>query len=75
MTWVWSTVTAGFQVWVLWQASQVLLVGMCDAVLPVAVVPLWQLMQVPGATLLWLKPAPCHELVVWQSSQVLALTM
>ena len=75
MTWVWSTVTAGLQRWVLWHASQVLLVGMCDADLPVAVVPLWQLIQVPVATLAWLNEALAQVDVVWQSSQVLALAM
>ncbi len=48
---------------------------MCVAGLPVALVPLWQVAQVPGATLLWSNTAPCQVLVVWQSSQVLALAM
>lgn len=75
MTWLWSTVTAGLQRRVLWQASQVLLVGMCDEDLPVAVVPLWQFTQVPAATLLWLNEALLQVDVVWQSAQVLALAM
>ncbi len=45
MTCVWSTRVAGFQAAVLWQLSQLLLVAMCVAVLPVALVPLWQLLQ------------------------------
>jgi hypothetical protein len=42
--------------------------------LPVAVVPLWQLAQLP-VTLLWSKRAPDQLLVVWQSSQLLPLAM
>jgi hypothetical protein len=35
---------------VLWQESQAAVVGICPPGLPVAVVPLWQVAQVPGAT-------------------------
>jgi hypothetical protein len=38
--------------------------------LPDAILPLWQLAHVPE-TALWLNRAFCHEVVVWQSSQVL----
>ena len=37
-------------------------------VLPLAVVPLWQLEQVPGATLLWLIVAGVQAVVLWQAS-------
>jgi hypothetical protein len=37
--------------------------------LPRAVEPLWQVMQLPGATPLWLKVAGVHALVRWQLSQ------
>ena len=36
--------------------------------LPVAVVPLWQVEQVPGATPVWLKVAGVQALVLWQVS-------
>ncbi len=72
---MWSTRVVGFHVRVLWQASQVLVLLMWPAGLPVALVPLWQVAQVPGATPLWSKTALDHEVVVWQSSQVLALAM
>jgi hypothetical protein len=36
--------------------------------LPVAVEPLWQVAQVPGATPLWLKVAGSHAVVLWQLS-------
>jgi hypothetical protein len=41
------------------------------AVFPVAVTPLWQLLQVPGVTLLWSNTAGVQALLVWQLSQVL----
>ncbi len=44
-TCVWSTRSAGRQAVVAWQDSQVSVVAMCVAFLPVAVVPLWQLEQ------------------------------
>jgi hypothetical protein len=37
--------------------------------LPVAVLPLWQVMQVPRATPAWLNPAGTHATVLWQLSQ------
>jgi hypothetical protein len=37
--------------------------------LPVAVDPLWQVEQVPGATPVWLKVAGVQALVLWQLSQ------
>jgi hypothetical protein len=33
-----------------------------------AVLPLWQVEQVPGATPLWLNVAGVHALVLWQVS-------
>ena len=52
---------------VAWQSSQVLVVLMCVAFLPVAVVPLWQLKQEP-VTALWSKLTLVQLLVVWQVS-------
>ncbi len=40
-------IVAGTQAFVVWQSSQVLPETMCVADLPVAVLPLWQLKQVP----------------------------
>ncbi|HWD21640.1 MAG TPA: hypothetical protein VG591_00765 [Burkholderiales bacterium] len=37
--------------------------------MPLAEVPLWQVMQVPGATPVWLKVAGSHAVVRWQLSQ------
>lgn len=37
--------------------------------LPVAVFPLWQVEQVPGAIPAWLKVAGVQALVLWQLSQ------
>jgi len=58
---------------VLWHESQVALVGICPPGLPVAVEPLWQVEQVPGATPLWLKVAGSHAVVLWQLSQAAVL--
>ena len=38
--------------------------------LPVAVLPLWQLEQVPGTTLAWLKVAGSQAVVRWHWSQL-----
>ncbi len=38
--------------------------------LPSAVLPLWQVLQVPAVTPLWLKVAGVHAVVRWQASQV-----
>ena len=38
---------AGFQATVVWQVPHASLLGRCVACLPVAVVPLWQLEQLP----------------------------
>lgn len=54
---------------VLWHESQAAVVGMCPADLPVAVEPLWQVEQVPGATPVWLKVAGVQAVVLWQLSQ------
>ena len=42
---------------------------MCNAFLPVAARPLWQLKQLP-VTPLWLKFAGRHATVVWQLAQL-----
>ena len=54
---------------VLWQASQLRVVTKCDAIFPEAVVPLWQVAQVPGTTLVWLNVAGFQAVVLWQLSQ------
>jgi hypothetical protein len=41
---------------------------MCPLGLPVAVTPLCQVEQVPGATPVWLKVAGVQALVLWQVS-------
>ena len=43
-------------------------VGKCVGVLPLAVVPLWQLAQVPAATPLWLNVAGIQPVVRWHES-------
>ena len=48
---------------------------MCVVGLPVAVVPLWQVEQVPGATPVWLKVAGVQPVVRWQVSQVCVVGM
>ena len=65
MTSLWFTALAGLQAVVRWQSSHIVLVEMCVADLPVAVVPLWQLAHVP-VTLEWLKVAGVHAVVWWQ---------
>jgi hypothetical protein len=49
VTTVWFIV-AGLNTVVLWQASHEAVVGMWVAFLPVAVVPLWHVAQLPGVT-------------------------
>ncbi len=51
------------------QASQDCVVTKWPADLPVAVVPLWQVAQVPGATPVWLKVAGIQAVVRWHVSQ------
>jgi hypothetical protein len=46
-----------------WHESQAAVVGICPDGLPVAVVPLWQVAQVPGAIPVWLKVAGVHPVV------------
>jgi len=62
---------AGFQPLVLWQLTQLTLVGMCVATLPVAALPLWQLEQfVAAVNRLWSGLEPSQVLVdLWQFSQ------
>ena len=59
MTAVWLKV-AGFQAVVRWQASQELAVWIWLVGLPVALLPLWQVEQEPGAIPVWLKVAGFH---------------
>ena len=61
---------------VLWQVVQLAVVGTCLALLPVAVVPLWQLAQsVLAVKVLWSTLAPVHTLVdLWQVSQAALVT-
>lgn len=54
---------------VLWQESQDAVVGICPEGLPLAAVPLWQLAQLPAATLEWLNLAGVQADVLWQLSQ------
>ncbi|MFH1819749.1 MAG: hypothetical protein ABIK08_08855 [Pseudomonadota bacterium] len=49
---------------VLWHESHEAVVGIWVAGLPVAVVPLWQVAHVPGATPVWLKVAGAQALVL-----------
>ena len=65
---VWLKV-AGVQALVLWQVSQEAVVGTWPEGLPLAVLPLWQVEQVPVATPVWLNVAGVHALVLWQVSQ------
>ena len=46
----WSKLVAGDQALVRWQESHDALVWMCPDGLPEPVLPLWQLVQVPGTT-------------------------
>jgi hypothetical protein len=54
----------------LWQASQTFVVRMWFAFLPVAVVPSWHWMQVPGATFAWSNVAGVQATVEWHASQL-----
>jgi hypothetical protein len=49
------------------QSPVVPVVGIWFAGLPGAVVPLWQLLQLP-VTPVWLNPAPDHVEVLWHES-------
>jgi hypothetical protein len=48
---------------------------MCPLGLPLAVEPLWQLLQLPAATLAWLNFAGVQALVLWQESQDAVVAM
>ena len=48
---------AGTQALVLWQLSHACVVGICVVGLPLAMLPLWQVEHVPGATPLWVNAA------------------
>jgi hypothetical protein len=64
---------AGCHVDVEWHASHVALERMCEAFLPVACVPLWQLAQFVVIPV-WSKPAGRHAMVLWHElhSEVVA---
>ena len=64
----WSTRVAGFQVATLWQASQRVVVGICAAFLPLALVPLWQPEQ-PEVMPAWVNVVGVQAIVAWQVSQ------
>ena len=51
-----------------WHESHEAVVGKCVGVFPLAVVPLWHVAQVPGATPVWLKVAGVQPVVRWQES-------
>lgn len=59
---MWFTLVAGDQAATEWQLSQLVVVAMCEADRPVALVPLWQLAQFP-LTLAWLKLAGLHAVL------------
>jgi hypothetical protein len=50
-----------------WHTEQSAVVMMCVALLPVAVVPLWQVLQ-PLVIPVWLNVAGFHAIVLWQVS-------
>ena len=66
---------AGLQVAVLWQASQAVVLGICVGFLPVAVVPLWQLAQVPCTCVWSTRRAGLNAVVVWQDSHSSVVAM
>jgi hypothetical protein len=51
---------------VLWQLSHWRVVTKCPAGLPLAEVPLWQVLHLPAVPL-WEKVAGVHPAVVWQT--------
>jgi hypothetical protein len=65
---------AGSHPVVRWQLSQDAMVTTWFAGLPRAPEPLWQVAQLPGATLAWLKLAGIQALVRWQLSQAAMVT-
>jgi hypothetical protein len=71
-TWVWLNLL-GFQAVTPWQLMQLVApVGMCVAFLPLALLPLWQLLQTVAAVkVLWSTLAPVQVVVpLWQVSHV-----
>jgi hypothetical protein len=67
--WAWLNLV-GLQLLTAWQLKQLIVVGMCAAGLPVAVLPLWQVVQfVAAENVLWSTAAPVQTLVdLWQVS-------
>ena len=58
------------QVVVRWHASQLCVFGTWPDGLPFAVVPLWQVAHVPGATPVWLNVAGVQAGVRWHAAQL-----
>jgi hypothetical protein len=67
----------GLEVGMVWQAAQLLAVGMCDAILPVADTPLWHLVQLVAALKVrWSMPVAGNQpLVVWHWLQETSVTI
>jgi hypothetical protein len=67
---------AGFQLEVLWQFTQLTVVGMCCAFLPAALLPLWQLVQlVADVNPLWSMPvAGVQAEVLWHVPHAACVT-
>ena len=64
MTPVWLKLDGRHEPPLRWQASQLWApTGTCSAGLPVAFALLWQVAQLPGATLVWLNVAGFHAVV------------
>ena len=60
---------AGVHPVVRWQTSHICDVTRWPAGFPFAVMPLWQLVHVPGVMPTWLNRAPPNDTVLWQSAQ------
>ncbi len=73
---VWFIVAGTKLVVLVWQVSQLFVVGKCAADLPSAFVPLWQLAQ-PVVMPVWFIAAPPLKLVVllWQVSHAADVTI
>ena len=67
--WLPALVAPGRKERVTWHWSHEATVGGWPSGLPGARRPVWQVLQLPGATLRWLKRAPVKAVRVWQLSQ------
>jgi hypothetical protein len=72
---VWLKPVAGLQAVVLWQFPHSDVVAMWVAGLPAAVVPLWQLEQLPRTCAWSTRIAGFHALVEWQASHITVVNM